>query len=114
MLCTASVSVEVVQVAWPATKVSPVLVPLSPPPVQVIGVASAKNCTLPAGGPVTAVWEATVAVNATGVAGGAVPGGAALSDVVVFDLLTTCGFPFWPPFAVRAVALTALKFVSPL
>jgi len=28
-------------------------------------------------------------------------------------LLTICGFPFWPPEAVRATPVFALKFVSP-
>ena len=100
-----------VQVADPLTNVSPVLVLLS---VQVIGLMPSKNCTVPAGGPVTAVWEVTVAVNVTGVAGGAGLAGEGLSVVVVFDLLTTCGFPFWPPLAVSAVLLTALNVASPL
>src|SRR5262252_6693059 len=105
MLCTAVLRVDVVQCADPATKVSPVLVPLSPFPVslQVIGFTPSKNCTLPAGGPVTAVCDATVAVNTTGVAGVAGLAGFGLSVVVVFDLLTTCGLPFCPPLAVNAV-----------
>src|SRR5882672_10689249 len=43
MVCTAVASVEVVQLAEPPAKVSPVLVPLSPAPIHVIGVAPSRN-----------------------------------------------------------------------
>src|SRR6266498_5546157 len=43
MLCTAVLKVDVVQAAEPLTKVSPALVPLSPAPVHVIGVAPSRN-----------------------------------------------------------------------
>src|SRR5258708_11142211 len=68
MLCDATVRVVVLHVATPLPfKVSPVLAPLSPLPVsvQVIAVTPSKNCAVPAGGPVTAVCEVTVAVHLT-------------------------------------------------
>src|SRR5436190_11731592 len=115
MLCTAVLSVDVVQCADPAPSVSPMLVLLSPLPVsvQVIGLMPSKNCTLPAGGPVTAVVEATVAVKMTGLPGVDGLAGFGLTVVVVSDFDTLCGLPFWPPLAVNAVPFTAAKFVSP-
>jgi len=64
---------------------------------------------LPAGGPVTAVREVTVAVKVTGLAGTDVPGGTALNAVVVFDLLTT-----WSGLSVPVALLNfALPFAEP-
>src|SRR5882724_3930795 len=108
MLCDATVSADVVQVATPLPfKVSPAKPPLSPLPVsvQVIGLRPSKNTAVPAGGPVTAVCEVTVAVNFTELP--TVDGFTEETNAVAVLDLFTC----WPPDKVPVVPA---KFVSPL
>src|SRR5437016_11578524 len=102
MLCAPLVKVLVEHVVCPAVRGSPVLVPLSPPPVQVIGFAPSLNWTVPALVKATPE-EATCAVKTT--CAPELDGlGAELSVVVVSDLLTTCD---------NKLLLFAVKFESP-
>src|SRR2546429_5683802 len=99
MVCEPAASVEIWHVATPPLSVCP------PAFAQVIGLMPSLNVTVPVGGPVTEVDEATVAVKVTfwltndG-----------LSDdvtvVVVPDWLTT-----WPP---AKVPVLGSKLPSPL